>query len=186
MEEKIIIYLQSLSNNFFDVFFQGISYIVSWIGAICVFAVILLFVNKKYGAIFLAGFLSTIGVNYLLKEIIARPRPYVANAQIVNKLTTIGMSFPSGHSVSVIFIVLSVLFLMHMLCKDGKFKFFEKTWLKILCYVVGVVLVLLTAVARMYLGQHYISDIIGGYIVGTLGFCITCFVYKKIACKNKK
>ncbi|MBE7075401.1 MAG: phosphatase PAP2 family protein [Clostridiales bacterium] len=179
MEQKIILWLQSLSNEFLDVFFQGVSYIASWIGAICVFLVILIFVNKKYGVIFGSGFLATIGINFLLKVIIKRPRPYIANPQIINKLTTIGHSFPSGHSVSAIFIVLAVLYLLHILNKHGKFNLFNKKWFKILTYLIAILFILLTAISRMYLGQHYISDIIGGLIVGTFGFMVSAFVYKK-------
>lgn len=184
MEEKIIIWLQGFSNRFLDLFFQGASYLVSWIGAIFVFAVIIFFVNKKYGFVLLSGFGITLGLNYLLKVLFSRPRPYVANAQIIDKLTTIGASFPSGHSVSAIFIVLSVLTLMHITCKAGKFKLFEKRAFKIVCYVVAVLLLIVTALARMYLGQHYLTDILGGFVVGALGFVGSYFVYKKFYQKS--
>ena len=186
MEEKIIIWLQSFSNNFYDLFFQSVSYLVSWIGAFCLFLVVLLFLDKKYALCMGFGYLITVIFNYILKVIIARPRPYVNNPQIINKLTTIGQSFPSGHSVSVMFIVLALLSLFAFLCKKGKMEIYKKTWFKILSYSVAIVLVLLTAIARMYLGQHYISDIIVGLIIGMFGFVVSYFVFKKIATKQKK
>ena len=186
MEEKIIIWLQAHSSKFLDVFLQAESYVASWIGALCVFIVIILFVNKKYGLFFGAGFLASIGVNYCIKEIVARPRPYVANPEIVNKLTTIGKSFPSGHSVSVIFMVLSVLFLFHILNKNGKFKLFSKPWFKVLCYVLGIAFVVLTAISRMYLGQHYLSDILAGLALGSIGFVVTAILYKKLVVNKQK
>lgn len=186
MEEKIIIWLQAMSNDFYDVFFQSISYLVSWIGAIFVFLAILIFIDKKYALIMGFGYVLSIGINFLLKVIIARPRPYVANPNILNKLTTVGYSFPSGHSVSVIFIVLAVVFLMIILHRHSKFKLYQKLWFRILIYVLASLIVFFTLIARMYLGQHYLSDILVGLSLGTVCFIATYFVYKKIAMKDKK
>lgn len=186
MEEKIIIWLQTMSNDFYDVFFQSISYLVSWIGAIFVFLAILIFIDKKFALIMGLGYVFSISVNFLLKVIIARPRPYVANPNIVNKLTTIGYSFPSGHSVSVIFIVLAIVFLMIILHRKNKFKLYDKLWFRILLFVLATLIVIFTIIARMYLGQHYLSDILGGLSLGAVCFVATYFVYKKIAMKDKK
>lgn len=186
MEEKIILWLQSHSHKFLDVFMQGESYLASWIGAVCMFLIIIFFVNKKFGLYFGAGFLASICVNFAIKEIVARPRPYVANPEIVNKLTTIGKSFPSGHSVSVIFMVITLLYLFHFLYKQGRLKIYKKLWFRILCYTLGVVFVVLTAISRMYLGQHYLSDIIAGLTLGSLGFVITWLVIRKKLVNNQK
>lgn len=186
MEEKIIIWLQSFSNNFYDIFFQSVSYLVSWVGAIFVFLSILIFINKKYALCMGLGYVISVGINYIIKVIVARPRPYVTNPQIINKLTTVGESFPSGHSLSVIFIVLSIFALMYLLNKQGKFNLYNKTWFKVLCYISAGLLIVLTMLARMYLGQHYLSDILVGLALGTLCFTLSYFVYKKIASKNKK
>lgn len=186
MEEKIILWLQSHSHKFLDVFMQGESYLASWIGAVCMFLIIIFFVNKRFGLYFGIGFLASIGINFAIKEIVARPRPYVSNPEIVNKLTTIGKSFPSGHSVSVIFMVITLLYLFHFLYKQGKLKVYEKLWFKILIYTLGVIFVVLTAISRMYLGQHYLSDIIAGLTLGALGFVITWLVIRKKLVNNHK
>lgn len=185
MEEKIILWLQSHSHRFLDVFMQAESYLASWIGAVCMFLIIIFFVNKKFGLYFGAGFLAIIGINFIVKEIVARPRPYVANPEIVNKLTTIGKSFPSGHSVSVIFMVITILYLLHFLHKQGKLKIYEKLWFKILCYSLAVIFVILTAISRMYLGQHYLSDILAGLLLGSLGFVITWLITHKKLVNNQ-
>lgn len=184
MEEKIIIFLQSRSSKFLDLFFQGVSYLASWIGAIFLFIVILLFVNKKFGLTFGLGMLCSIGLNYILKTLIARPRPYVANQNIIDKLTTIGYSFPSGHMVSVTFMVLAILLLIKYLPKTKKYKYLSKKWVKIVFYLIAVLFIILTAISRMYLGQHFLSDIIGGVLIAILCFKITLLIYKKIE-KNK-
>lgn len=179
METNIIIALQSISNRYLDVIFQGVSYLASWVGAIFLFLILILFVNKRFGIVFGVGFLMTIGVNYLLKVIINRPRPFEANPQIINKLQTLGKSFPSGHMVSCTFIVLAIWVLIKILQKKGKLGFLTKLPAKIFLVILSVAFIILTAISRMYLGQHYLTDIIGGIVVSLIGFCVTYFVYKK-------
>lgn len=179
MEEKIIIWLQSHQSKLLDVLMQAESYIASWIGALCLFIIIILFVNKKFGLYFGLGFLTTLGVNYIIKEIVSRPRPYVVNSDIINKLTTIGKSFPSGHSVSVMFMVLTIFYLFHWLYKQGKFKLYRKKWFVVLTYVLGILFIFATAISRMYLGQHYLSDILAGLFLGALGFIVTWLLMRK-------
>lgn len=180
----MILWLQGNGNKFYDVIFQGISYVVSWIGALFLFVVIIIFVNKKYGIFFGICFLITIGLNYLLKIIVHRPRPYVSNPDIINKLTTLGYSFPSGHMVSVTFIILTVILLFYIQNKQNKFKLWQKTWFKTLFFVFASILILLTAIARMYLGQHYLSDIIGGIMLSFAMFFISLLVYLKMVKKQ--
>lgn len=186
MEANIILWLQQHSSKFLDLFMRAESYLVSWIGALFMFFMIILFIDKKFGLFFGAGFLFSIGINFCIKEIVARPRPYVANPEIINKLTTIGKSFPSGHSVSVIFIVLTLLYLFYYLNKKGKFKLYNNVWFKILSIAFAVALIILTAISRMYLGQHYITDILAGLFLGAVGFVITFLLVRKKLVKNVK
>jgi len=186
MEVSIILWLQSLSNKYLDVVFQGVSYLASWIGAVFLFAIVILFVNKKFGIVFGFGFLASIGINYLLKVVINRPRPFEVNQQIANKLQTIGKSFPSGHMVSCIFIVLSIWLLIKILRGKGKLQFFNNVTFRAAAYFIGALFIVLTAISRMYLGQHYLSDLLGGALVSIIGFALTYFVYKKFDKKQNK
>lgn len=178
MEEQIIINLQKCSNTFLDMFFNAQSYIASWICAVVIFTFTIFFINKKLGLFYGVGFLFTIGFNYLLKTIINRPRPYEKNMQIINKLQTIGKSFPSGHMVSATFIVLFVLVLFKYLYHKNKLKLYGKKWFKVTLILIGVTFITLTAIARMYLGQHYLTDIVAGVVIGAFGF-IACYILLK-------
>ena len=184
MEQNIIIWLQSFSNKFLDLFFSGFSYVISWIGVLFVFLAIILFVNKKYGTFFGVGFIVTIIINYALKEIINRPRPYNTYPTIINKLSTIGKSFPSGHAVSVTFLVFTIIFLFKTQNKNGRFKLWKKLWFKTITIVFSTLFIILTYIARMYLGQHYLSDLIAGSLLSLFAFFVTYFLYNNLPVKT--
>lgn len=85
---------------------------------------------------------------YLLKELIARPRPDLAIDSISALVSASGFAFPSGHS-AVAFSVIPVV-------NRGipKLKWF---W---------VIFAIFIAFTRMYVGVHYLSDVIFGGLLG--------------------
>ncbi len=113
--------------------------------------IILLFIFKnKKNKIFLISNLITITVlNLMLKYSFQRLRP------INGIIKENGYSFPSGHSmVSVAFYG----FLVYLLYKSN-FKF-KKFYMISLCF-----LVLLIGISRIYLGVHYPTDVLGGFLL---------------------
>lgn len=140
-------------------FFWFITYLGSvWVMvpvSIAVSLVILL--KKKYEYFF--PFIICVGggvINaYLLKIIIAKPRPEEVSVYL-EKL----FSFPSLHSISAMLVYgFFAYFLIH----------FTKNWQTKLNIIFGsAVLILLIGFSRLYLGVHYFSDVIGGYILGAL------------------
>lgn len=126
------------------------------VGTIWIIISLILIVRKKHRV---AGIyvLIAMGLCYILndmiiKELIQRPRPFAT----VPDLTVLGFlpgswSFPSGHACSSF---ASALILTKFLGKRGA-----------LFYILAVII----AVSRPYVGVHYLSDIIVGAIMGTLG-----------------
>jgi undecaprenyl-diphosphatase len=84
------------------------------------------------------------------------PRPYWSS------------SFPSGHTMAA---TLGYGFLAY-LC----LRLLPAGWLRRSCFTVVVLLIILMGFTRVYLGQHFVSDVLAGYAVGGgwLALCIGC------------
>jgi undecaprenyl-diphosphatase len=91
-------------------------------------------------------------LNTIFKNIFHRPRP-----DILPLVHASGYSFPSGHS------MISTAFYGYLiyLC----IIFLKKPWKQIFS-VFQIVLILFIGVSRIYLGVHYASDVIGGFLAG--------------------
>jgi undecaprenyl-diphosphatase len=115
-----------------------------------------------------AGALSAI--NYLLKWVINRPRP---TSDLVHVFSTeTGKGFPSGHAVFVTLVlgILAYLITFHM----------RKGFFRTLTVAGFLVLILLVGVSRVYLGVHSASDVVGGYLIGTIFLLWILWSYKPL------
>ena len=107
---------------------------------------------RYYGAMTAVNLLSASLLNLIFKTLFHRARP-----DILRLVSSSGYSFPSGHSMvgAALYgylIFLSILFL-------------PKPWKQILP-VPLFALILLIGISRVYLGVHYASDVIGGFLMG--------------------
>jgi membrane-associated phospholipid phosphatase len=105
-----------------------------------------------------AGMLLNVG----LKNLFQRPRPTLEEPLV--QLST--YSFPSGHAVAstVFYGALCALVFMHT----------RSTGLRVLAVALGIAMVLLVTFSRVYLGAHYLSDVVAGVSVGLL--CLLLFL----------
>ena len=119
-----------------------------------VLTIILIFLikNKKIGLSIFANLVIVTGLNQLLKRILQRPRP--TEFRIVEET---GYSFPSGHSmVSMAFYG----YLIYLIYKYVKNKYIKWSLIVLLsCLIVGI------GTSRIYLGVHYTSDVLGGFLI---------------------
>ena len=117
-------------------------------------SVVLLLVikNKKIGASIVANLGLSAFVNFTLKQILQRSRPI--EHRIIQES---GYSFPSGHSmVSMAFYG----YLIYLIYKHIKNKY-----LKILLISLLSLLIINIGTSRIYLGVHYTSDVLAGFLV---------------------
>ncbi len=159
-EAKIIRWLQSFSTPALDYFMAFFSYFGDFIIVLVLFCV--LFYNRERMLAFY--FLITVGVStgvqILLKAIVSRPRPYVQYPEIRGIFNASGTSFPSGHSITSMCVAIFIIFWV--------LKTNPTTAKKIVTLVCCGLYLVWNALNRMYLGQHFLTDIIAGYIIELL------------------
>ena len=108
--------------------------------------------NKKIGILIWVNITISTLLNQILKFIIQRPRP--TEFRIIDER---GYSFPSGHSmISATFYG----FLIYLIYKNVKNKY-----LKYSLIIMLVILILLIGTSRIYLGVHYTSDVLAGFLI---------------------
>lgn len=119
--------------------------------------IIIYFLYKKNWAHATIAILSIgggIGLSILIKDIVMRLRP--ANSFIIEN----GYSFPSNHAVAVtIFFILLIYFFARDIKSDMRRRLFTG---------LAVLLILLVAFSRVYLGVHWLSDVVAGMTLGMI------------------
>ncbi|MFA5692022.1 MAG: phosphatase PAP2 family protein [Acholeplasmataceae bacterium] len=137
-------------------FFIGVALLFYW------------FINKresfKLVFIFILSAIGIVGI----KNIAKRPRPFINNPELGVGSPTSGYSFPSGHAQNSAVIATTI-------SKSYKIK-----WLNILL----IALIIIVPFTRLYLGQHYLTDVIAGLIIGYLVTLIGLFIVDKMKDKE--
>lgn len=108
--------------------------------------------NKKIGLSIISNIVIITVLNQLLKRILQRPRP--TEFRIVEET---GYSFPSGHSMVSMAFYGYLIYLIYRYIKNKYVKWTLITILSILICLIGI--------SRIYLGVHYTSDVLGGFLL---------------------
>ena len=117
----------------------------------------LLGVRRWADALFLSAALLAPAVNVALKELAARPRPDPALVEET------GYAFPSGHA------VLAAAFFGALIILLGRWRYLEgRPALRLTAQGALLLLLLGVGASRVWLGVHWPSDVIGGFLFGTL------------------
>ena len=126
-------------------------------------------IGARLEALFVAG-LSTISLllNLLIKILVARPRPTSHLVHIIQ--TAIGYSFPSGH-------VMAYVAYWGLLFCFGIILFEGRHWWRTTLLVISAALVVLIGPSRIYLGDHWASDVLGAYLIGGVLLGLAIVVY---------
>jgi undecaprenyl-diphosphatase len=111
--------------------------------------------------------------NIAIKHIINRARPVIEHLVMVNTL-----SFPSGHSMS------AMAFYGFLVYLSATSKM--KLGIKVLLVVVLVSLILSIGLSRIYLGVHFPSDVLAGFMGGLIWVTLCAVIFNVIALWRKK
>ena len=160
------------AGGFFTPFFKAVSIIGT--KGIIFFAlaiVLMLFAKTRKSGVCMFGALciGAIIASLILKNTVARVRPYDASTEYaafweyVKGSKSDSYCFPSGHTT------------MITAAMTAMFMCFNKKWSWL-----GFLGVLLMGISRVYLVAHYATDVLGGIIVGVISAIIAYFITKLI------
>lgn len=114
-------------------------------------------------------FVATLGgwfINGALKQMFQRPRPDV----VPHLRETMTLSFPSGHALisAVVYLTLGALLM----------RVAERRLTKIYCMAVAMTATFVVGASRVYLGVHYPTDVIAGWLIG-LSWALVCWMVER-------
>lgn len=152
----VIAWIQGLESPVLTKIAKGFTFIGSTPAVIVLCAVILLFLYvvlrpRRVLFLYISVMLGTELWNLLLKYAYKRVRP-----DIHRLIEISGYSFPSGHSMAAfsLYGILTYLLWRHIPYAAGRF----------LLLVVSGIMILCIGLSRIYLGVHYPSDVLGGFL----------------------
>lgn len=153
----VLLALQSVSSPFLDAVMRSLSFLGSEFFYFAILVFLYWGVSRRLSIRLATVTLLSLYVNFLLKNFFALPRPEGPGLRILEE--NLDFSFPSGHAQS----VTSFFFFLALSLKRSSL------------FVLAGVLAFLVSLSRLYLGVHYVQDVLGGVALGfafALGFWI--------------
>lgn len=148
---EVILWLQRFSPEL-----DGVGRAVTFLGDTEFFLLLLPLVywvlDRRVGMRLAILFLLSAFVNVLAKELAGQPRPFAYDLRVEQLVDAGPYGIPSGHTQSAVVVW-------------GWLAFsFRRRWL----WVLAAALMVLVPVSRVYLGVHFPTDLVGGYVLGAV------------------
>ncbi len=162
----ITLSLNKFHTDFLDEFFKYWTWLGSGWVALGLILFILLFVNFRLGLLFTIANVATglvvQGLKLFVFDEVLRPAAELKNLYLVQGVNIhFYHSFPSGHTATAFALFFGLSLIMR--AKFAKWLFF--------------VVAVLVGYSRLYLSQHFLTDVLGGSIIGTVLFLLTIWLF---------
>jgi undecaprenyl-diphosphatase len=151
---------------------QGVSYSgePKMAMALTVIAVVIFALQRLWlEAIFMVAAASNVLLTFLLKDLIHRPRPASVAENASGFLQSINQySYPSGH---VLFFVAFFGFFAYL-----AWRHFDR-YVRVVVVAICAAFIILIGPSRVFLGEHWASDVVGSYIIGSIWLIVLILAY---------
>lgn len=149
---------------------------ISWIGfppqfpIFCVLVIVALCVARQWREALTLAVTSAgaAALWYSSTRLIDRARPDPALVRVTTELH--GGSFPSGHVLTNVAVFGILIFLVNVR--------FKPSWLRTLAMLLLALPILVVGIARVFAGEHWPSDVLGGYLLGGIWLAIVIHLYR--------
>ena len=163
--------VQSYHGAFFDRLMYWVSWLGFWpqvivLGAVTIVLMFLAGLRWEAAVGVFAG--CGVGVGTLVKLVVFRPRPTADLVHVFSQLPSSG--FPSGHVLEFTAFCGFLAFLVYTLLKPS--------WGRTMLLVVFALFIVLMGLSRIYQGQHWFSDVMGAYLLGSLWLALSVRIYR--------
>lgn len=160
-----------ICDNFMSERMTNIVKILTSLGSalVVIILTIVLFIaikNKRIAVSIVINLIVITILNNLLKIIFLRPRPNVNNLILES-----GYSFPSGHSATGMAFYGYLIYLIYKYVNNKKIKIPLIIFLSLIIVAIGL--------SRIYLGVHYASDVLGGFLLAIVYLIIFITIANK-------
>jgi membrane-associated phospholipid phosphatase len=128
-----------------------------------------IFKYRKFAAILVASSLVGNVVKDVLKYLIAKPRPITMGCRAI--VFPGEFSMPSGHTIfyTIFFGLLAYFFIRIM----------KKKWYSVILAGSALAMIIMGGFSRVYLGAHFVSDVLVGYLIGAIILASSIYFLEK-------
>lgn len=149
--------ISSLKSNFMTVFFRTITRFGDEEVLILIAILCLIFIkNRRIGSSIAVNLASVGLISHIIKEIVQRQRPPIELRMVEES----SFSFPSGHAMASMAFYGLIMYFINKNTKSKKIKNISCMILSILIFLIGI--------SRIYLGVHYASDVLAGFMLSAV------------------
>ena len=160
-----------------------------------VLAVALLVVRWRAGLFVTAGLLLSTALVQAFKHIVCAPRPLIWFAEHHPDITiplTEGvqmnywLSFPSGHTTTFFCMLFALCVVGTKALAESKLSQSKQRGLSIAIQLTCFLLAAICSYSRIYLSQHFATDVLGGMILGVLSVMIVGWIFSVVRSRKKQ
>jgi len=148
---QVIVFIQQVHSPLLDQIFRWITFMGEEQFYLLFLTALMWAVNFRVGAGIAIAFLLSVYVNSIVKDALGLPRPFELDPS-VGLDRAVGAGLPSGHAQNGLVVWGALAVWAH------------RRWV----WVVAVAVIVLLGFSRIYLGVHFPTDVLGGYLIGVV------------------